>query len=120
LPQGASALRARRSLRHAHPLFLMLRRPPSSTLCPTRRSSDIGHITPEAFVGGPIALIENGDPISIDAEKREITLGISKKELEDRRKNWRQPKPNHTRGVLAKYAKLVSSASEGAVTDGNL
>ncbi|MCP5541138.1 MAG: dihydroxy-acid dehydratase [Akkermansiaceae bacterium] len=80
----------------------------------------IGHITPEAFVGGPIALIENGDPISIDAEKREITLGISKKELEDRRKNWRQPKPNHTRGVLAKYAKLVSSASEGAVTDGNL
>ncbi|MCB1088400.1 MAG: dihydroxy-acid dehydratase, partial [Verrucomicrobiae bacterium] len=80
----------------------------------------IGHITPEAFVGGPLAIVKDGDPISIDAEKREITLGVSKKEIDTRLKAWKQPRPNYTRGVLAKYAKLVSSASEGAVTDGNL
>ena len=80
----------------------------------------IGHVTPEAFVGGPLALVESGDEISIDAEKREITLHVSEKNLKARRKAWKQPKPNYARGVLAKYAKLVSSASEGAVTDGNL
>ena len=80
----------------------------------------IGHVTPEAYVGGPIGLVKNGDKISIDAEKREITLHITKKEMTERRKQWKQPKPNYTRGVLAKYAKLVNSASEGAVTDGNL
>lgn len=80
----------------------------------------IGHITPEAYVGGPIGLIKNGDEITIDAEKREMTLHVSKKELAERKKKWKQPKPNYTRGVLAKYAKLVNSASEGAVTDGDL
>jgi dihydroxy-acid dehydratase len=77
----------------------------------------IGHVTPEAFDGGPIAVIKNGDPITIDAEKRAITLGIPAKELDVRLRKWKQPKPNYRRGVLAKYAALVSSASEGAVTD---
>ena len=77
----------------------------------------IGHVTPEAFDGGPIAVIKNGDPITIDAEKRAITLGIPAKELDARLRKWKQPKPNYRRGVLAKYAALVSSASEGAVTD---
>lgn len=77
----------------------------------------VGHITPEAFEGGPIALLENGDPITIDAETREITVGVSDAVLAERKAAWVQPKPVYTRGVLAKYAKLVSSASEGAVTD---
>jgi dihydroxy-acid dehydratase len=77
----------------------------------------IGHVTPEAFDGGPIAVIKNGDPITIDAEKRAITLGIPAQELDARLRQWKQPKPNYRRGVLAKYAALVSSASEGAVTD---
>ncbi len=77
----------------------------------------VGHVTPEAFVGGPIAVIKNGDAITIDAEKRAITLGIPEKELKARLKAWKQPKPRYTRGVLAKYAKLTTSASEGAVTD---
>jgi dihydroxy-acid dehydratase len=77
----------------------------------------IGHVTPEAFDGGPIAVVKNGDPITIDAEKRAITLGIPAKELDARLRKWKQPKPNYRRGVLAKYAALVSSASEGAVTD---
>ncbi len=77
----------------------------------------VGHVTPEAFVGGPIAVIKNGDPITIDAEKRAITLGIPAKELKTRLSKWKQPKPRYTRGVLAKYAKLTTSASEGAVTD---
>jgi dihydroxy-acid dehydratase len=80
----------------------------------------IGHVTPEAFVGGPLAMVKNGDKISIDAEKREMTLHITKKELAERKKAWKQPKPHYTRGVLAKYARLVNSASEGAVTDDNL
>jgi dihydroxy-acid dehydratase len=80
----------------------------------------IGHVTPEAFVGGPLAFIENGDKISIDAEKREMTLQVSDRDLAKRKKAWKQPKPRYTRGVLAKYAKLVNSASEGAVTDENL
>jgi dihydroxy-acid dehydratase len=77
----------------------------------------VGHVTPEAFVGGPIAVIKNGDPITIDAEKRAITLGIPAAELSRRLKAWKQPKPRYTRGVLAKYAKLTSNASLGAVTD---
>ena len=80
----------------------------------------IGHVTTEAFVGGPLAFIENGDKISIDAEKREMTLQVSDRDLAKRKKAWKQPKPRYTRGVLAKYAKLVNSASEGAVTDENL
>ena len=77
----------------------------------------VGHITPEAFEGGAIAVVKNGDEITIDANKKEIRLGIPAKELKQRLKNWKQPKPKETRGVLAKYARLVSSASEGAVTD---
>ena len=77
----------------------------------------VGHITPEAAVGGPIALIKNGDEITIDAQKREINVNLTKKELSQRKKNWKAPKPRYKRGVLAKYAKQVSSASTGAVTD---
>src|SRR4029079_11842662 len=64
----------------------------------------VGHITPEAYVGGPVALIKNGDRITIDAEKRELTLEIPAKEMTVRRKVWKAPKPRYTRGVLAKYA----------------
>jgi dihydroxy-acid dehydratase len=77
----------------------------------------IGHVTPEAFVGGPIALIKNGDSIQIDGEKKVISLKISNAEMALRRKNWKEPKPRYSKGVLAKYAKQVSSASLGAVTD---
>jgi dihydroxy-acid dehydratase len=80
----------------------------------------VGHITPEAYVGGNIALVKNGDPITIDAEKRELTLAIPAKELAARRKAWKKPAPRYTRGVLAKYAAHVTSASEGAVTDADL
>jgi dihydroxy-acid dehydratase len=77
----------------------------------------IGHVTPEAFVGGPIALIEDGDRITVDAGKREITLDVPDADLATRRARWHAPKPYADRGALAKYAKLVSSASLGAVTD---
>jgi len=80
----------------------------------------VGHITPEAYVGGTIALVKNGDPIRIDAEKRELTLALPAKELAARRKAWKQPAPRYTRGVLAKYAAHVTSASLGAVTDDDL
>ncbi len=77
----------------------------------------IGHVTPEAYAGGPLAVVKNGDAIRIDAEKRAITLEIPAKELDARLRKWKQPKPRYTRGVLAKYAATVSSASQGAVTD---
>ena len=77
----------------------------------------VGHITPEAARGGPIGVIKNGDPITIDAVKNEISVDISPKELKARLKAWTPKKPKETRGVLAKYAKLVATASEGAVTD---
>jgi dihydroxy-acid dehydratase len=77
----------------------------------------VGHVTPEAAVGGPIALIKNGDIITIDAEKRQVNVKLSAAELTKRAVTWKKPKPKYKRGVLAKYAKLVSSASEGAVTD---
>ena len=80
----------------------------------------VGHITPEAFNGGPIALIKNGDPIVIDAVKSELTLALPAKEIAARKRAWKQKAPKETRGVLAKYARLVTSASEGAVTDKNL
>ncbi|MBI4657607.1 MAG: dihydroxy-acid dehydratase [Verrucomicrobia bacterium] len=80
----------------------------------------VGHITPEACVGGPIAVIKNGDSITIDAEKREISLDLPAKEIKSRLAKWTPPKPRYTRGVLAKYAKLVSSAHLGAVTDAGL
>ena len=77
----------------------------------------VGHITPEALVGGTIALVRNGDPITIDAEKRQINLEISASELKRRRAAWKSPRPRYSRGVLAKYASTVTSASLGAVTD---
>lgn len=77
----------------------------------------VGHITPEAFVGGPIALVIDGDPILIDASRREITLKVETSELETRRTNWKAPPPYAQKGVLAKYARVVASASKGAVTD---
>jgi dihydroxy-acid dehydratase len=80
----------------------------------------VGHITPEAAVGGPLAIVKKGDVITIDAEKNEINVEISAKELKARLRVWKQPKPRATRGVLAKYAKLVTSASRGAVTDADL
>ena len=80
----------------------------------------IGHITPEAYEGGPIALIEDGDLITVDAEKREINLQVSDADLAARRALWQKPAPYATKGILAKFARLVSSASEGAVTDKDL
>ncbi|MDN5898090.1 MAG: dihydroxy-acid dehydratase [Psychrobacter sp.] len=77
----------------------------------------VGHITPEAMVGGPIAIIENGDTITIDADNNEINLNISEEDIEKRLSTWKAPEPNVKRGVLAKYAKTVGSASEGAITD---
>ena len=77
----------------------------------------VGHITPEAYVGGPLAIIENGDTIIIDAENNELSLVVNEHEIARRLEIWTQPLPRYTRGVLAKYARLVSSASLGAVTD---
>jgi dihydroxy-acid dehydratase len=77
----------------------------------------VGHITPEAAVGGPIAAVKNGDTITIDADTNEIKLHITQKEMKARLKEWTPPRPKYRRGVLAKYAKLVNSASLGAVTD---
>jgi dihydroxy-acid dehydratase len=77
----------------------------------------VGHIAPEAAVGGPIALLRNGDPILIDAQRKLIDAEISAAELRRRRRAWKAPRPYATRGVLAKYARVVSSASRGAVTD---
>ncbi|HUL56137.1 MAG TPA: dihydroxy-acid dehydratase [Usitatibacter sp.] len=77
----------------------------------------VGHIAPEAYEGGPIALVKEGDSITIDAKKRLIQLNVSKAELARRRAKWKQPKPRYTSGVLGKYAKLVGDASHGAVTD---
>ncbi|VVP15417.1 dihydroxy-acid dehydratase [Pseudomonas fluorescens] len=77
----------------------------------------VGHITPEAFEGGPIALIEDGDKITIDAETRQITVDVTDAVLAERKTRWVRPESKYKRGVLAKYAKTVSSASEGAVTD---
>ena len=78
----------------------------------------VGHVTPEAAVGGLIGLLRNGDPITIDAEKNELTLDLPEEEVQERLDSWSQPQPKEKRGVLAKYAKLVSSASKGAITDG--
>jgi len=80
----------------------------------------VGHITPEAYAGGPLALVKNGDKISIDSETRQINLLIPAAEMNARRRAWKQPKPRYTRGVLAKYAAHVAPASLGAVTDADL
>ncbi|MBQ9350984.1 dihydroxy-acid dehydratase [Phyllobacterium sp.] len=76
----------------------------------------VGHVTPEAFEGGAIALVREGDTITIDAHKQLLQLEVSDAELEERHKAWQQPAPRYTRGVLAKFATLTKSASEGAVT----
>ena len=76
----------------------------------------VGHVAPEAFVGGPIALVKNGDKISIKLENNSINLHVSEDELENRRKQWRRPAPNYTTGALAKFASLVGSAANGAIT----
>jgi dihydroxy-acid dehydratase len=80
----------------------------------------VGHITPEAFDGGPLAIVKNGDPVTIDGVKHQLTLDIPAKEISARLAKWKQPKPRYTRGVLAKFAKLAATASEGAVTDKSL
>ncbi len=77
----------------------------------------VGHITPEAALGGPLAVVKNGDPITIDASRRELTLDLEAAEIQKRLSKWKAPKPVYTRGVLAKYARTVASASLGAVTD---
>jgi dihydroxy-acid dehydratase len=77
----------------------------------------VGHITPEAHVGGALAIVQDGDQSTIDAETKQLTLHVEQAEIDARLQNWKQPAPRYTRGVLAKYAKLVSSASKGAVTD---
>jgi dihydroxy-acid dehydratase len=80
----------------------------------------VGHVAPEAYVGGAIALVKEGDSITIDAKERLLQLNITEEEIAQRRTNWQAPQPRYTRGVLGKYAKLVSSSSLGAVTDLNL
>ena len=80
----------------------------------------VGHITPEAYAGGPLAIVADGDRITIDAEKAELSLHVSDADIAARLSRWQRPAPRYTKGVLAKYAKLVSSASEGAVTDKGL
>ena len=80
----------------------------------------VGHVAPEAYVGGVIALIHEGDSVTIDAHKLLIQLNVNDEEIAKRRAAWKQPKPRYTRGLLAKYASLASSASKGAVTDLNL
>lgn len=80
----------------------------------------VGHVAPEAFVGGPIALVQEGDLITIDADARLLQVEVSDQVLAQRRANWQPPQPRYDRGVLAKYAKLVSASNLGAVTDLNL
>ncbi|MEE9426321.1 MAG: dihydroxy-acid dehydratase [Methylococcales bacterium] len=80
----------------------------------------VGHITPEAYTGGLLAVVEDGDKITIDADQHVLTLHVDDQIIKQRQANWTQPKPRYNRGVLAKYARLVSTASEGAVTDKHL
>ena len=77
----------------------------------------VGHVAPEAAVGGPIGLVREGDTVTIDAERRRLSIDVPEGELERRRGEWRPPAPRYTAGVLFKYARQVSSASLGAVTD---
>ncbi|MEL6139450.1 MAG: dihydroxy-acid dehydratase, partial [Cyanobacteria bacterium J06628_6] len=77
----------------------------------------VGHVAPEAAVGGVIALVKDNDSITIDADQRLLQLNVDDAEIQRRRAEWSPPKPLYERGVLAKYATLVSSSSQGAVTD---
>jgi dihydroxy-acid dehydratase len=78
----------------------------------------VGHVAPEAFAGGTIALVHEGDSITIDAHKLLVQLNVDDVELARRRADWKAPAPRYTRGLLAKYTRLVSTASKGAITDG--
>ena len=78
----------------------------------------VGHVSPEAYEGGTIALVKEGDSVTISAEKLLIQLNVPEKEIAARRAKWKQPAPRYTRGLLAKYMRLVSTASIGAITDG--
>ena len=80
----------------------------------------VGHITPEAAVGGPIGLVKNGDYIVLDVENRELNLEVDSEELLRRKAEWTAPAPKYTTGVFSKYAKSVASASEGAITSPGL
>ena len=80
----------------------------------------VGHVAPEAYVGGTIALIKEGDSVTIDARKLLLQLNIADEEIARRRAAWKQPAPRYTKGVLAKFAKLASTASKGAITDEKL
>jgi len=77
----------------------------------------VGHVAPEAYAGGTIALVEEGDSITIDAHKLLVQLNVDDAEIARRRAAWKPPKPRYTRGLLAKYMRLVSTASKGAITD---
>ena len=76
----------------------------------------VGHVAPEAYRGGPIAALREGDTIVLDVENRELNVELTDDEIAERMRGWTPPPPNYTTGVLAKYAALVSSASEGAIT----
>jgi dihydroxy-acid dehydratase len=78
----------------------------------------VGHVAPEAYVGGALALVQDGDSITIDADRLLLQLNVADAELARRRSQWKPPAPRYTRGVMAKYMKLVSTASRGAITDG--
>ena len=78
----------------------------------------VGHVAPEAYEGGVIALVEEGDSVTISAEQRLIQLNVPDAEIEKRRAKWKKPAPRYTKGLLAKYMRLVSTASKGAITDG--
>ena len=79
----------------------------------------VGHVAPEAYVGGTIALVEEGDSITIDAHRLLLQLNVDDGELARRRARWKQPAPRYTRGLMSKYMRLVSTASKGAITDGD-
>jgi dihydroxy-acid dehydratase len=80
----------------------------------------VGHVAPEAYVGGNLALVREGDSITIDAHRLLLQVNVGDDELARRRASWKQPAPRYTRGVLAKFAKLASTASKGAITDEKL
>ena len=80
----------------------------------------VGHVAPEAYVGGTLALVQEGDSITMDATRQLLQLNVPDTEIARRRAAWKQPAPRYTRGVLAKFAKLASSASKGAITDEKL
>jgi dihydroxy-acid dehydratase len=84
------------------------------------RGLSVGHVAPEAAVGGAIAAVRNGDTITLDVERRELRVHLTDAEIEARLRNWKAPEPRFTRGVFAKYANSVSSASTGAVTSGTV